>query len=184
MTQFNISVSFTPVEIKLGISPRLENILLKLIDRDYRVDLSSEPAAPEEPKADEKPKEAPAAAPQPTKGGEPTNPQSNGESAPQAQETANPADLSKYDAPYCRKVMDRTRRRIEGENYLNETDSEGYKKYHKKLTGEFKRIAMDVSGGRAEKPSELEPAQIALFEGCCDALALDDAGALYQKLPF
>lgn len=51
-----------------------------------------------------------------------------------------------------REAMNRTRRRIEGEDYKTNTDSELYKKWHRKLTGWFKNTAA-IYG--SDKPSTL-----------------------------
>lgn len=58
----------------------------------------------------------------------------------------------KYTVVDVRAAMDRLRKRIEGENYKEQPDSEGYQKWHKKLTGWFKNAAA-ICG--ADKPSEL-----------------------------
>ena len=72
--------------------------------------------------------------------------------------------------------MDRTRKRIEGEDYKENTDSELYKKWHRRLTGWFKQTSA-IFG--AEKPSESRHKFIA----CCDAL--DVEGDEFKKdLPF
>lgn len=51
-----------------------------------------------------------------------------------------------------REAMDRTRRRIEGEDYKTNTGGELYKKWHRKLTGWFKNTAA-IYG--SDKPSTL-----------------------------
>lgn len=51
-----------------------------------------------------------------------------------------------------REAMDRTRRRIEGEDYKTNTDGERYKKWHRKLTGWFKNTAALYG---SDKPSTL-----------------------------
>lgn len=51
-----------------------------------------------------------------------------------------------------RDAMDRTRRRIEGDNYKDNTDSELYKKWHRKLTAFFKSTAGLLG---SDKPSTL-----------------------------
>lgn len=51
-----------------------------------------------------------------------------------------------------REAMDRTRRRIEGDDYKTNTDGELYKKWHRKLTGWFKNTAA-IYG--SDKPSTL-----------------------------
>lgn len=71
-----------------------------------------------------------------------------------------------------RAAMDRTRRRIEGENYKEDTNGEGYKKWHRVLTGQFKAIAA-LHG--ADKPSALpDHASRAAFIAEVDELIIKD----------
>lgn len=65
---------------------------------------------------------------------------------------AAPEPQKEFTEVDVRAAMDRTRRRIEGENYKEDTNGEGYKKWHRVLTGWFKTTAA-VYG--AEKPSTL-----------------------------
>ena len=64
---------------------------------------------------------------------------------------ATPAEKI-YTEVDVREAMDRTRRRIEGEDYKTNTDGELYKKWHRKLTGWFKNTAA-IYG--SDKPSTL-----------------------------
>lgn len=80
-----------------------------------------------------------------------------------------------------RAAMDRTRRRIEGENYKEDTNGEGYKKWHRVLTGQFKAIAA-LHG--ADKPSALpDHASRAAFIAEVDELIIKD-GELVTPVPF
>jgi hypothetical protein len=50
--------------------------------------------------------------------------------------------------------MERTRKRIEGEDYKENTSSEKYNKYHRQLTAEFKNIAAFLgSENQAQLPT-------------------------------
>lgn len=53
-----------------------------------------------------------------------------------------------------RAAMDRARKRIEGEDYKENTTGERYKKWHRPLTDFFKKIAKEISG-TTDKPSML-----------------------------
>ena len=64
---------------------------------------------------------------------------------------ATPAEKI-YTEVDVREAMDRTRRRIEGEDYKTNTDGERYIKWHRKLTGWFKNTAA-IYG--SDKPSTL-----------------------------
>ena len=80
-----------------------------------------------------------------------------------------------------RAAMDRTRRRIEGENYKEDTNSEGYKKWHRALTGRFKQIATILG---ADKPSALpDHASRAAFIAEVDELIIKN-GELTVEVPF
>lgn len=79
-----------------------------------------------------------------------------------------------------RAAMHRTRQRIEGEDYKDNTDSEGYKKYHKLLTKEFKTIAALLG---SDKPSGLPADKRESFINSCDDLYLD-GGVLASKVPY
>ena len=80
-----------------------------------------------------------------------------------------------------RAAMERTRKRIEGEDYKENTSSEKYKKYHRQLTAEFKNIAAFLG---SEKPSALPTSELRRnFCNRCDELLLED-GQITCKIPF
>lgn len=89
-----------------------------------------------------------------------------------------PRELTEED---IREAMHRTRQRIEGENYKDETDSERYKKYHRQLTAQFKNIAAMLG---ADKPSALPAEQRAAFIAQCDELIAGEDGVIMSKVPF
>lgn len=102
------------------------------------------------------------------------------EAAPQdeSQEEAEEKPLTAEDV---RAAMHKTRQRIEGEDYKENTNGDLYKKYHKPLTAQFKNIAALLG---AEKPSALPPDKIASFMEQCDELRIMDDGTIGPKLPF
>ena len=86
-------------------------------------------------------------------------------------EQADPEPAAKTEAPKapalpgseeCRKAMNSTRDKFEGEGWKDNTDSEGYKKYHKALTNWFKYLAGQC-GAPDQKPSSLTADQRATF---------------------
>lgn len=79
-----------------------------------------------------------------------------------------------------RACMHRTRQRFEGEDYKENTASEGYKKYHKQLTSQFKNIAAILG---ADKPSALPTEQRAAFIAECDALVIGEDGNITLPPP-
>lgn len=103
----------------------------------------------------------------------------------EVQETEAPAEAmpetKEYTEVDVRAAMDATRKRIEGENYKEKTDSDGYKKWHRPLTAWFKNTAA-ICG--AVKPSALPDSDSReKFIRCCENVAVID-GELIDKLPF
>ncbi len=80
-----------------------------------------------------------------------------------------------------RKAMHQTRKRIEGEDYKEHTDSEAYQKYHKALTAQFKNIAAELG---ADKPSLLPAEQRASFISSCNELTVLEDGTIGVVVPF
>lgn len=79
-----------------------------------------------------------------------------------------------------RAAMDRTRKRIEGEDYKNNTSGDGYKLYHRKLTTQFKNIASSLG---SDKPSTLPAEQREAFIKACEELHVEN-GEIAVTLPF
>lgn len=103
-------------------------------------------------------------------------PQNDGQAKAQAE-----AERKPLTAEDVRAAMHKTRQRIEGEDYKENTNSDLYKKYHKPLTATFKNIAALLG---AEKPSALLPDKIASFMEQCDELRVMEDGTIGPKLPF
>ncbi len=80
-----------------------------------------------------------------------------------------------------REAMDRTRRRIEGEDYKENTAGELYKKYHKQLTATFKNISALLG---SDKPSALPADKRADFISECDLLIVNDKGEITKPEAF
>lgn len=102
------------------------------------------------------------------------------EAAPQDERQAE-AEEKPLTAEDVRAAMHKTRQRIEGEDYKENTNGDLYKKYHKPLTATFKNIAALLG---AEKPSALPPDKIASFMEQCDELRVMEDGTIGPKLPF
>lgn len=102
------------------------------------------------------------------------------EAAPQDERQAE-AEEKPLTAEDVRAAMHKTRQRIEGEDYKENTNGDLYKKYHKPLTATFKNIAALLG---AEKPSALPPDKIASFMEQCDELRIMEDGTIGPKLPF
>lgn len=97
--------------------------------------------------------------------------------APQPEAPAAVAEAAaqpeKTTGEIIREIMHRTRQRFEGEEYKENTGSEGYQKYHKQLTRMFKQISVALG---ADKPSMLTAEKAEAFAAECDALVIDEKG--------
>lgn len=91
------------------------------------------------------------------------------------------AEQKPLTAEDVRAAMHKTRQRIEGEDYKENTNGEAYKKYHKPLTVTFKNIAALLG---AEKPSALPPDKIASFIEQCNGLQIMEDGTIGSNCPF
>lgn len=174
------------VQVNVGLNAELYTLLSAVLNRPAQV--AELPAAPKpskpaksqtKPKVANKPTEAKAETdkdapePQPTPEPEPAQ-------APEPTQTEQ-AGQKEYTEVDVRAAMDRTRRRIEGENYKEKTDSEGYKRWHRTLTGWFKNTAAMFG---AEKPSALPDSESrAKFIACCDAVTVKN-DELVEDCPF
>lgn len=99
------------------------------------------------------------------------------EKAPEAEAKAEPK-AKHPTGEDIRAAIDRTRKRFEGEDYKENTNGEGYKKYHRALAGIFRQIAMQYG---ADKPSLLAPDRRAEFIAECEALELDENGVIATR---
>ena len=91
------------------------------------------------------------------------------------------AEQKPLTAEDVRATIHKTRQRIEGEDYKENTNGELYKKYHKPLTAQFKNIAALLG---AEKPSALSPDKIANFIEQCNGLQVMEDGTIGSNCPF
>jgi outer membrane biosynthesis protein TonB len=105
-------------------------------------------------------------------------PQNEGQAKAQTEAEAEQKPLTAEDV---RAAMHKTRQRIEGEDYKENTNGEAYKKYHKPLTAQFKNIAALLG---AEKPSALPPDKIADFIEQCNGLQIMEDGTIGSNCPF
>lgn len=107
-------------------------------------------------------------------------PQNEGQAKARAEAEAE-AEQKPLTAEDVRAAMHKTRQRIEGEDYKENTNGEAYKKYHKPLTAQFKNIAALLG---AEKPSALPPDKIANFIEQCDGLQIMEDGTIGSNCSF
>ena len=174
------------VQVNVGLNAELYTLLSAVLNRPAQV--AELPAAPK-PSKPAKPQPKPEVANKPTEDKAETDkdaPEPQPAPEPEPQETAAPEpqpqnDKKEYTEVDVRAAMDRTRRRIEGENYKEKTDSEGYKRWHRTLTGWFKNTAAMFG---AEKPSALPDSESrAKFIACCDAVTVKN-DELVEDCPF
>lgn len=153
------------VQVNIGLTSELFTLLSSVVNRPAQ--LAELPAAPRNKKP---------AKPEP----EPEAPAETAKPEPEPQAPAK-EETKEYTEVDVRAAMDRTRKRIEGENYKEKTDSEGYKKWHRVLTGWFKNTAAMFG---AEKPSALPDSESrAKFIACCDAVQVK-GDELVEDCPF
>lgn len=173
------------------------------LDGNSQVDNKPEdttPAQPQQPtnkRGRKKKEEAVADKPEPTK--EPAGDEqqeaaaneadANGEQVAEREEAA-PQDEGQAEAQAeqkpltaedVRAAMHKTRQRIEGEDYKENTNGDLYKKYHKPLTAQFKNIAALLG---ADKPSALPSDKIANFIEQCNGLQVMEDGTIGSNCPF
>lgn len=104
------------------------------------------------------------------------------EAAPQDEGQAEAqAEQKPLTAEDVRAAMHKTRQRIEGEDYKENTNGDLYKKYHKPLTAQFKNIAALLG---ADKPSALPSDKIADFIEQCNGLQVMEDGTIGSNCPF
>ena len=187
------------VQVSIGLNSELSALLMSVVNRPAQVaELPAAPRNKKPAKPQPEPKPEVTNQPTPTDGqataSEEPEPQPEAakpepepapvqEPAPEPQQEPEPAQegAKEYTEVDVRAAMDRTRKRIEGENYKEKPDSEGYKKWHRVLTGWFKNTAA-IYG--AEKPSALPDSESrAKFIACCDAVCVK-GDELVEDCPF
>lgn len=94
--------------------------------------------------------------------------------------TTDTAVEREYTEADVRAAIDRARQRIEGDDWKDNPDGEGYKKWHRALTSWFK-VTAALFG--ADRPSELPDSRSRMnFIRCCDEVEIKD-GALVEAVP-
>jgi hypothetical protein len=185
------------IHVDLGVTPELVALVNAVIDHRPMPTVEApkpEPSASEQPEASAPAKkrgrkaataEAPAPeveAPEVEAPAEEAAPEPEPEAEAEAPAEAEPKELTEQD---IRDAMHRTRQRIEGENYKDETDGELYKKYHRQLTSWFKNTAALLG---SDKPSALitEKGQdeARQFIEECDRLEVLEDGTIGIKAPY
>jgi len=176
MTNFEITV-----HVNLGVTPNLVALVSAILRKETQpIEATSSEPAPEE--APTPVKEKPARKSRKSKV-EQAEPEATAEesAAPEPEETPAEEEKKELTEEDVRAAMHRTRTRIEGEDYKENTDGEKYKKYHKQLTASFKNISSMLG---ADKPSALPSDKRGSFISQCDELIIGDDGTIETKCPF
>ncbi len=174
------------VHVDLGVTPELVALVNAIIGQK-QMPVVQQPSASEQPLREAQSPALPVPSEEPGREEVPAEHASevpSEEPAPEVEEQADasavengPKELTEED---IREAMHRTRQRIEGENYKDETDSEAYKKYHRQLTSQFKNIAAELG---ADKPSALPADKREQFIRECDELTAGEDGVII-RIPF
>lgn len=175
-TDFSINV-----QVNLGVTPEIVALVNAILCHRPTVAPTAEEALDGNGQVDNKPEDTTPAQPQ-----QPTNKQGRKKkedaAAPQNEGQAKAeAEQKPLTAEDVRAAMHKTRQRIEGEDYKENTNGDLYKKYHKPLTAQFKNIAALLG---AEKPSALPPDKIANFIEQCNGLQVMEDGTIGSNCPF
>lgn len=163
------------VQVNVGLNDNVVTLLSALLNKDTAPATEAAPRKPAaKPQTVEQPKPA-----------EQEQPKPKAETTEKPVEQPAPTSAAPAGKEYTevdvRAAMERTRKRIEGEDYKENTDSELYKKWHRRLTGWFKQTSA-IFG--AEKPSALTDSESRhKFIACCDALDVE-GDEFKEYLPF
>ena len=161
------------VNVQIGVTKELFGLLSAFQHRPA----PAVSAAPAESKSGEA--AAPAEVKQPKP--EPEAKKEEEASKAEAKKEAAPAN-KEYTEVDVRAAMERTRKRIEGDDYKENTNGEKYKKYHRQLTAEFKNIAALLG---SEKPSALPSSELReSFCAQCDELVIGEDGNITTNARF
>ena len=174
---FNMEPIKINVNVQVGVTEELYSLLRNLLPVAKPVEAPEPAIQQQESKTDEASQPTEVINPEPT----PEAKMEEDSAKEEAPEPDAPAEVKEYTEVDVRAAMERTRKRIEGEDYKENTSSEKYKKYHRQLTAEFKNIAAFLG---SERPSALPTSELRRnFCNKCDELILEH-GQITRKIPF
>lgn len=167
------------INVNVGLTPQLEGFLIRLFGGCHAQPVTTEVINTEAPQVAAPAKPETVKAPQPM-----TVEEATAEPEPQAVEDAPQATATEereYTEADVRAAIDRARQRIEGDDWKDNPDGAGYKKWHRAMTSWFK-VTAALFG--ADRPSELPDSHSRMgFIRCCDEVQIVD-GALQDAVPF
>lgn len=162
------------VQVQLSVSPELNALLSPIV---ASLQAGSTPT-PVESKETKKPRTA--KQPKSEVENQPA-PEKEPETTQETEQETGEQKAKEYTEVDVRAAMDETRKRIEGADYKEKPDGEGYKKWHRVLTAWFKNTAATLG---AEKPSALPDSESRrMFIACCEAVYVKD-GELTEDCPY
>lgn len=164
------------VKIDIGLTPEVVALVNSIIGERKSIS-EKEPAAQQEEPETKKPEQQSEQKEKKTK----QKPEQKTEPQPEAAQQPEPEQAKKLTAVDIREAIHKTRLRIEGEDYQNNTESEKYKKYHRTLTAAFKNLASILG---SDKPSNLPEDKIQAFINECDQLEIQKDGTIGKSLAF
>lgn len=169
-----------PIKINVNVQIGVTKELFGLLSAFQHRSAPAVAAAPAESKPDEA-AEVEQLKPEPEAKKEEAAPAADPTPKAEAKKEAAPAN-KEYTEVDVRAAMERTRKRIEGDDYKENTNGEKYKKYHRQLTAEFKNIAALLG---SEKPSALPSSELReTFCAQCDELVIGEDGNITTNTPF
>lgn len=169
-----------PIKINVNVQIGVTKELFGLLSAFQHRPAPAVAAAPAESKPDET-AEVEQPKPEPEAKKEEAAPAADPAPKAEAKKEAAPAN-KEYTEVDVRAAMERTRKRIEGDDYKENTNGEKYKKYHRQLTANFKNIAALLG---SEKPSALPSSELReTFCAQCDKLVIGEDGNITTNAPF
>ena len=173
------------IKIEIGVTPELKALAESLIGARKAMPEGEcervQQKAKAEPKAAKKAvKEEPQPQPQPQPEPNGVNQDAPDAEKPQPQPQPQQEQKATYTEEDVREAMHKCRCRIEGEDYKDNPQGEGYTKWHKNLTAFFKNMSARLG---YDRPSEL-PVELrkAFIDECADIIIGEDG--LLTSVPF
>jgi hypothetical protein len=167
------------VNVQIGVTKELYSLLAAFQHNAVPADT----AAPVENKPTEatKPVEVEQPKPEPEAGAKKEEAAPAAVPSPEPEAKQEEPARKEYTEVDVRAAMEKTRKRIEGDDYKENTSGEKYKKYHRQLTAQFKNIAALLG---SDKPSTLPSSELReSFCKQCDELVIDGDGNITTQAP-
>lgn len=171
-----------PIKINVNVQIGVTKELFGLLSAFQHRSAPAVAAAPAESKPNEAAAPAEVEQPKPEAKKEEAAPAADPAPKAEAKKEAAAGANKEYTEVDVRAAMERTRKRIEGDDYKENTNGEKYKKYHRQLTAKFKNIAALLG---SEKPSALPSSELReTFCAQCDELVIGEDGNITTNTPF